>query len=673
MEAVVESLRKSGTAEAMTDAAASGKRDFFVSFTQADRAWAAWIAWVLEEKGYSAWFQDWDFKGNFVLEMDKAHTQSRRTLAVLSPDYLASRFTASEWAARFAQDATSEHDLLISVRVRPCELEGLLAQIVYVDLVGCDEAAAKKRLLDRVSGIRAKPDEPPLYPNPSKAGHTAVPKRPDYPGVVRAAGRWLHQALIGGGIAAAVVGALLTWWLGAAPTQTSVNLQNQGGQIGPVVTGPIAGDVIGQQTTVYGVPLDKYERIRDELGVTDEALASFFAIVERKRVPRHELEPTLQEIARRYKELLARLETTGSTDPEVQRLKKQARKALRVLDFGRAEELLNQAKARDLSAIEWMEADLDARKLSAAEAAAETGDLMMTQIRYADAARYYAEAVGLTPEKYVEQLSVHLTDWASALYDAGDYRSGLDPARRALALDEARLPASDARLANQLNNLAVLYQASGRNGEAEQLYKRALTVINAASFGSDHPISAILLNNLAGLYLNTARPAEAEPLLQHAITLGNNIYGIGRDEFSAYFTNFVPPREATGSYTEAEPLKHVRVITIHEKVLNLDDPSGVTAALNNLAINYQMQSRYAEAEPLYGRVIALGEKMLGPEHPRLTIWLNNLAALYQVTGRHAEAEPLYRRALSIFEKALPADHPNLATVRKNYMFWHEPG
>src|SRR4051812_50048708 len=82
---------------------AEDKRDFFVSFNKADRSWATWIAWVLEEAGYTVFFQDWDFKGNFVLEMDKAHQQSSRTIAVLSPDYLASRFTAPEWAARFAK------------------------------------------------------------------------------------------------------------------------------------------------------------------------------------------------------------------------------------------------------------------------------------------------------------------------------------------------------------------------------------------------------------------------------------------------------------------------------------------------------------------------------------------------------------------------------------------
>jgi TIR domain len=124
--------------------ASAGKRDFFVSFNEADRSWATWVAWVLEEACYSVWFQDWDFKGNFILEMEKAHNHSRRTVAVLSPDYLKSRFAAPEWAARFAQDATSEHDLLIPVRVRPCELEGLLAQIVYVDLVGCGKSGGTR-------------------------------------------------------------------------------------------------------------------------------------------------------------------------------------------------------------------------------------------------------------------------------------------------------------------------------------------------------------------------------------------------------------------------------------------------------------------------------------------------------------------------------------------------
>jgi Tetratricopeptide repeat len=47
------------------------------------------------------------------------------------------------------------------------------------------------------------------------------------------------------------------------------------------------------------------------------------------------------------------------------------------------------------------------------------------------------------------------------------------------------------------------------------------------------------------------------------------------------------------------------------------------------------------------------EKALGPEHPDFATSLDNPANLYRVTGRYAEAEPLYRRALAILEGSVP--------------------
>jgi len=72
--------------------------DFFISYNKADRNWAEWIAWQLEDAGYTTVLQAWDFRpgSNFVLEMQQASAQAARTIAVLSPDYLASRFTQPE-------------------------------------------------------------------------------------------------------------------------------------------------------------------------------------------------------------------------------------------------------------------------------------------------------------------------------------------------------------------------------------------------------------------------------------------------------------------------------------------------------------------------------------------------------------------------------------------------
>jgi hypothetical protein len=108
---VVFSPGKSWIKKAM----AEQKKDFFISYNGKDQDWAVWIAWQLEEAGYSVIIQAWDFRpgGNFVMEMQKATTQTDRTLVVLSPNYLAGQFTQPEWAAAFAQDPTGEKGTLL--------------------------------------------------------------------------------------------------------------------------------------------------------------------------------------------------------------------------------------------------------------------------------------------------------------------------------------------------------------------------------------------------------------------------------------------------------------------------------------------------------------------------------------------------------------------------------
>lgn len=142
-------------------------KDFFISYNQADRAWAEWIAWQLETAGYQVVIQAWDFRqgGNYVLDMQRAVQEAKHTLLVLSPDFLASQYTAPEWAAAFAQDPTGRAGRLLPVRVRECQPGGLLAQIVFIDLVGLDSRAqARQRLLQGVAEGRAKPETEPDMP-----------------------------------------------------------------------------------------------------------------------------------------------------------------------------------------------------------------------------------------------------------------------------------------------------------------------------------------------------------------------------------------------------------------------------------------------------------------------------------------------------------------------------
>ena len=154
--------------------------NFFISYAQVDRPWAEWIAWKLEAAGYTTVIQAWDFRPghSFVQEMDAATKTAQRTIAVLSPDYFQSRFTPAEWQTAFRRDPNGAQRLLVPVRVRACDVEGLLGGIVYIDLVDVDENAARERLLAGVQRERAKPTRAPRFPEPS---HRSVKTPPLFP------------------------------------------------------------------------------------------------------------------------------------------------------------------------------------------------------------------------------------------------------------------------------------------------------------------------------------------------------------------------------------------------------------------------------------------------------------------------------------------------------------
>src|SRR5882724_11841925 len=82
-------------------------------------------------------------------------------------------------------------------------------------------------------------------------------------------------------------------------------------------------------------------------------------------------------------------------------------------------------------------------------------------------------------------------------------------------------------------------------------------------------------------------------------------------------------------------------IAIWVPAVAADDPLADALALIEQAHPLYDQGRYAEAEPLLKRALAIREKALGPDHPDVAMSLNTLAALYQERGRYAEAEPLY--------------------------------
>ncbi len=160
------------------------QKDFFISYTQADKDFAEWIAWTLEENAYTTLIQAWDIVTgtNFVLAMDRASRECRQTILVLSENYLRSDFSRSEWAVGFAKDPRGETRKLLPIRVRECHPDGLLTDLVYTDLVGLSPADAKAALL-RALEPRLKPSKAPSFPQNIAAplSSQATPYPASYP------------------------------------------------------------------------------------------------------------------------------------------------------------------------------------------------------------------------------------------------------------------------------------------------------------------------------------------------------------------------------------------------------------------------------------------------------------------------------------------------------------
>ena len=146
--------------------------DFFISYSPADERWAAWVAWELEAAGYRTLIQAWDFVPgtNFIDFMDRGVRHAAVVVAILSRNYLKSRYGGMEWQAALRTD----RDKLVTVRVEDCPLDGLLATITYLDLVAItDPGKARQVVLTRLRSVlagRAKPTRPPGFP-----ARTAMP------------------------------------------------------------------------------------------------------------------------------------------------------------------------------------------------------------------------------------------------------------------------------------------------------------------------------------------------------------------------------------------------------------------------------------------------------------------------------------------------------------------
>ena len=255
-----------------------------------------------------------------------------------------------------------------------------------------------------------------------------------------------------------------------APRHPSQTFASGGGAMNSAQDRAIAN----QYNTYYGVSPELFAEYVKKLALTEETVERFFTILEQRQVPRDEWDRKLQEIAAQYKELLQRLEFVQSEDPRVLELKAQARQAIEAGRFDEAETRLKQAEARDLRAIEQLEAAAQKRRLSAAETNADNARLQRIQLRYANAADYWRQAAKLLPEGEKQDRAFYLNEAGYDFDRIARYADALPLYEQSLAIQ--REIGDKAGEGATLNNLSQIFKARGDYATALTYLEQSMAI-----------------------------------------------------------------------------------------------------------------------------------------------------------------------------------------------------
>ncbi len=261
-----------------------------------------------------------------------------------------------------------------------------------------------------------------------------------------------------------------------------------------------------------------------------------------------------------------------------------------------------------------------------------------------------------------------INDLALLYYNQAKYSEAEPLFLRSLDIAVQGVGPEHSRVAETLCNLALLYRERGKYSEAESLFLRALA-IRERILGSEHPQTALSLSNLALLYLDQGRFTEAEPLFERALAIREQKLGAEHPHTISTLNHLAVLYRKQGKFTEAEPL-FLHALTIRERVLGSEHLSTVQS-LSGVALLYREQGRFTEAEPLFERALAIREQKLGAGHPLIAQSLHDLAVLYLKQERYTQAEPLFQRALDIRVHVLGAEHTDTIQTSKYYIVCKE--
>jgi serine/threonine-protein kinase len=241
-------------------------------------------------------------------------------------------------------------------------------------------------------------------------------------------------------------------------------------------------------------------------------------------------------------------------------------------------------------------------------------------------------------------------------------------------------------LAKALSELAMLYEAVGRQAQADETCNQAFRL--RQRLAREHPDDptcqydlAVSLFNLGLLCRNTGRAAEAEEALKQSIAINDKLVqryphepqyhrqlGAGHNTLGTLYRDIGKSAQAEHAYQDALTVRQ-RLAAEYPGVAQYQ--MDAAAAHTNLGIIFSEIDKMPESEKSYKEAVSIQRRVVAA-HPEMPAYrsllagcLDSQANLYRAIGRFDEARKAHEEAHGIF-KQLTGEYPEVISYAVDF-------
>jgi serine/threonine-protein kinase len=314
----------------------------------------------------------------------------------------------------------------------------------------------------------------------------------------------------------------------------------------------------------------------------------------------------------------------------------------------------NQVTARELldSGAKRLRAGLQDQPATKAALLSTVGAVYDSLGQYQDALPILTESLQLQPQAHDKSHIDTLLELGRARMGAGDLAGAEAPLQEALHLSQNDSGATGLESGRALWTLGELRQEQGQLGEAKELYKRSLSILET-SVAPQTDVSGVL-DDLAQIYSSEHQWTLAKQTYERALEVDRRVLGDDHPRVAMHLNNLAVVAQSIGDLRQAEAL-YRDAIRRQERVYGGQHPE-TAADKGNYGLLLQREGRLTEAEPLLRDALAVTLSLYGPDHYKVGYSRVSLAILLHEKGDLPGAEREFRQALAIYDKSLPANH-----------------